>query len=362
MGLHLSSRVRVLAAVAVVIAATAVPAYGASAASTRSTVNYPAPASCKNPDAGKGKGKKIVYIESATGNPFYDQNAIGFKKAAAVYGFDVSVVGPDTPGATTQIPYIQAAITNHVDGIAIQVNDANALLPLLKQAKAAGIKVFSLNITIDKTKVIGSISGVDFASLAAPSQLDELGRLMNWTGDFAILDATTTAPFQKMVVGQMLKLLKSDPKYKNMHLVAHVYGQDVAAKDTEATNALLARYPKLKGITAPTSIGIAAAAAVIDSVGKKGKIILNGLGDPNEMRKYVKNGTVKEFQLWDPQTPGVVAGAMLINEMIGKPFKQGSSVNIPCYGTVHSSAADGAVYAQNELTTFNAANIDKYQF
>ena len=92
------------------------------------------------------------------------------------------------------------------------------------------------------------------------------------------------------------------------------------------------------------------------------QIILNGLGDPNEMRKYVKNGTVKEFQLWDPQTPGVVAGAMLINEMIGKPFKQGSSVNIPCYGTVHSSAADGAVYAQNELTTFNAANIDKYQF
>lgn len=36
----------------------------------------------------------------------------------------------------------------------------------------------------------------------------------------------------------------------------------------------------------------------------KGKFALTGLGLPNEMRELVKDDTVKEFALWDPEQLG----------------------------------------------------------
>jgi len=41
---------------------------------------------------------------------------------------------------------------------------------------------------------------------------------------------------------------------------------------------LLQQYPNLKGIISPTTIGIAAAAAVLDTSKYRGKVALTGLG------------------------------------------------------------------------------------
>ena len=39
----------------------------------------------------------------------------------------------------------------------------------------------------------------------------------------------------------------------------------------------------------------------------KGKVALVGLGTPNQMRQFVKDGTVKEFALWSPADLGYLA-------------------------------------------------------
>ena len=92
-----------------------------------------------------------------------------------------------------------------------------------------------------------------------------------------------------------------------MHLVKVVYGNDQSAASFTATNALLTEFPNLKAITSPTTVGIAAAAQAIDSAHKSGKIILTGLGEPSEMKKYILNGTVKEYQLWNVANMGTVS-------------------------------------------------------
>ena len=52
----------------------------------------------------------------------------------------------------------------------------------------------------------------------------------------------------------------------------------------------------------------AAAARYLSKSPQKGKVKLTGLGFPNQMRKFVKDGTVDEFQLWVPKDVGYLAG------------------------------------------------------
>ena len=62
----------------------------------------------------------------------------------------------------------------------------------------------------------------------------------------------------------------------------------------------------------------------------KGKVMLTCLGTPNQMREYVKDGTVTEFALWNPEELGALAAyaaaAMVKGEITGKEgetFKAG---------------------------------------
>ena len=92
--------------------------------------------------------------------------------------------------------------------------------------------------------------------------------------------------------------LASNPAYKDIKLVAKVYGDDNDTKSFQEAQGLMQAHPNLKGIISPTTVGIAATARYLSTSAYKGKVALTGLGLPNEMRPFVKDGTVKEFALW----------------------------------------------------------------
>ncbi|WP_418608241.1 substrate-binding domain-containing protein [Georgenia sp. SUBG003] len=80
-----------------------------------------------------------------------------------------------------------------------------------------------------------------------------------------------------------------------MELVATVYGDDEDEKSFSETQGLLQANPDVKAIIAPTTVGIAAAARYLQGSDYKGQVMLTGLGTPNQMREFVKDGTVTEF-------------------------------------------------------------------
>ena len=94
-----------------------------------------------------------------------------------------------------------------------------------------------------------------------------------------------------------------------MKLVKIYYGNDNPAQSRQATVRLLQAYPNLKGIESPTTVGISSAAQYLSTSKKyKNKIALTGLGLPSQMKKYVHDGTVKAFALWNPEDLGYLAG------------------------------------------------------
>jgi rhamnose transport system substrate-binding protein len=152
-----------------------------------------------------------------------------------------------------------------------------------------------------------------------------------------------------------------EPKYKDIKLVKVAYGDDDDQKSFQQMQGLIQAYPNLKGVISPTTVGVAAAARYLSSSPEKGKIKLTGLGFPNQMRKFVKDGTVDEFQLWVPKDVGYLAGyaaaALASGQITGKPGEKFKAGRLGEY-----TIGQNGEIVLGPLTTFNADNIDKFDF
>ena len=179
---------------------------------------------------------------------------------------------------------------------------------VLDEARAKGILVLAVNgdLVGNEEHRDANILPVDFTK-TGPNQVELMGSLIGYEGEIAILSATTEAPDQNTWIAAMKKTLAEDPKYKDMKLVATVYGDDQPEKSTTEMEALLSNYPDLEGVIAPTTVGVAAAAQVVQSRGIADTVHVTGLGLPSEMRDFVKDGTVTAFQLWSPYNEGWLA-------------------------------------------------------
>lgn len=305
----------------------------------------------------------IVYIGKNTGNPYFDSITGGFVDACKEIGCEFEFVAPATAEATSQIPFIEAQIQRGVDVIAIAPNSPDALNQVLQSAKDAGILILTVNgdITGNEQYRDATILPVNF-DIVGKDQVEMVGSLIGYEGEIAILSATTEAPDQNKWIVGMNETLANDPKYANMKLVATVYGDDQPEKSTAEMEALLANYPNLKGVIAPTTVGIAAAAQVVQSRGIAEQVKVTGLGLPSEMRDFIKDGTVTAFQLWSPYNEGWLAAYFAAGVRDGSIKNEvGSTFEVPNLGTITINA-NNSINTQAELTTFTAENIDDFNF
>jgi len=304
----------------------------------------------------------IVFIGKNTGNPYFDSLTKGFVEACEKIACNFEFVAPATAEATSQIPFIEAQIQRGVDVIAISPNSPDALNQVFDAARAKGIIVMTVNgdITGNESHRDLTILPTDFTKVGA-DQVEMVGSLIGYEGEIAILSATTEAPDQNFWIKGMNEAIK-DPKYAKMKLVATVYGDDQPEKSTTEMEALLSNYPDLKGVIAPTTVGVAAAAQVVQSRGIADKVKVTGLGLPSEMRDFVKDGTVEAFQLWSPYNEGWLAAHLAVDLKAGKAKNEvGSTFEVPNLGTITINEGN-SINTQSALTTFNAENIDQFDF
>ncbi|WP_233860151.1 rhamnose ABC transporter substrate-binding protein [Paraburkholderia sp. HD33-4] len=304
-------------------------------------------------------GLKIAFVPKQINNPYEVIADDGGMAAIKEMNGQGKVVGPSDAGASSQVSYINTLITQRQDAIVIAANDANAVVPYLKKAMAQGIKVvaFDSDTAPDGRQVF--VNQADAESIGR-GQVQLLSKLTGGEGEFAILSATPNATNQNTWIKWMQEELKK-PEYAKLKLVKIAYGNDDDQKSFVETQGLLQAYPNLKAIVAPTSVGIAAAARYISTSPAKGKVTVTGLGTPNQMRSFVKNGTVKAFQLWDPGQLGYLAAYAAANLASGKiTGKEGDSFDAGKLGK-RTVGKNGEVIL-GPPTTFDASNIDKFNF
>ncbi len=145
--------------------------------------------------------------------------------------------------AAAQQPAIQAAIQSHAAGIVIAGNDPQAVCPALKQAQAQGTKVVAFDSDVNCRQLF--INQADTETIGR-SQIQLLGKLMHYKGQFAILSAASTATNQNAWIKYM-KLELKKPTYKNMQLVKIYYGNDNPAQSRAGDGEHAAGVPEPEG-------------------------------------------------------------------------------------------------------------------
>jgi rhamnose transport system substrate-binding protein len=341
---------------AVALAATAC---GSTKSNSSNDSSAKSTATAQSQSGAPKKGLTIAFLPKQVNNPYFTTSDNGGKTAVTALGDKFKRVGPSDATASSQVSYINTLTTQKVNAIAISANDPNAVVPALKKAMNAGIKVVTYDSDTAPAGRNLFINQADSEAIGR-SQVQVLGKQLGYKGQIAILSATPNATNQNTWIKFMKDELKK-PKYSGMKLVKVAYGNDDDQKSFQETQGLLQAYPNLKGIISPTTVGIAAAARYLDSSKYKGKVALTGLGTPNQMRKFVKDGTVKEFELWDPgklgQLAGYAAAALASGQITGQ---QGDSFDAGPLGKKTVGANNSVLLGPP--TVFDKSNIDQFNF
>jgi len=306
------------------------------------------------------KGLKAFVIPKNLGNSYFT-TADSVKTGGALAAFKaLGENGTETSGsaatAASQLPAIQAAIAKGAQILLVSATDPTALCATLKTAMAKGVTV----VTYDSDAPTCRTLFVNQASTAniGESEVTAIAKEIGGSGQVAIVSAAASATNQNAWIHYMHIELK---KYPKLDLVATVYGNDDPTTATQVTQGLLQKYPKLKGIISPTTVGILAAAQAVDAAHDIGKVFVTGLGTPLEMKKYILNGTSPEVILWNPANLGYLAAYAAVN-LASKTITSaaGQSFTAGKLGK-YTVGADNTILL-GPTTVFTKANVGQFSF
>lgn len=342
--MHSSRRFALISSFCVVLLMLLTGCGGSSSGGSSSSTSSPA------------KKLVIAFVPKLINIGYFNAMQTGGNQAAKDLGVTFDYEGPTTADAAAQVQIIKQLIAKHVDAIAVAPDDPAVVGPALQQAEAQGIKTFTTD-----TDAPGSVREV-FVNQALSDEIgnatiDALANAMNKEGEWAIDSCGPAA--QNLNSWIAVEKARAAKMYPKMKFVTTVYSGEDIAKSVADTKDLITSHPALKGVIGQCSTSAPGTAKAVTDLGKIGKVFATGIGVPNDMRAYVKNGAVKSFVLWDPTKLGyltVWAGMQLAQ---GKSFS--ATNNVPNVGNVTYDASQKMLVLGPPIT-FDQSNIDQYHF
>jgi len=280
-------------------------------------------------------GLKIAIMPKAINNGYFTAWNQGAQKACKELKAVCTYLGPTQATGPAQVQFINQVIQKKYNVLVISAADQNAIVPALNKAKAAGITIVTSDADVASTAASSRVVSILPAASASigTAEVDWIAKATGSKGSVAILSAAATAANQNAWIAAMGPYLTS--KYPNMSWVGGTvdksvfYGNDDPATSTSQFDAILAQYPDVAGIIAPTTVGVLAAAQ--EKQAKNAAVQVTGLGLPSQMAPYIENGTVGQVGLWNPIDLGYVAvyagasaKAGIFTGKVGSSFKAGT--------------------------------------
>jgi ribose transport system substrate-binding protein len=203
-----------------------------------------AAAALSGPASAAGKKVTIGYDNYFMGNSWSVQLAAEFKAEAEKDKDRVNVVYVESAGDTQkQIANIEDLTTKKVDAIITTPTSPTALIPALKKARAAGIKVILLASTV-KSQDYDALVTVDDVAFGKTGA-EWLVKQLNGKGDIIALNGI---PGISVSDDRFKGAKEVFDKYPGVKIVAAVNASWDYAQGKQAVSNLLAATPKIDGV------------------------------------------------------------------------------------------------------------------
>jgi len=251
---------------------------------------------------GRKQGEKkavFAFVPKLLDNPVFQVAWKGAQAGAAELGggtITVERYAPVKSDAVEQAQIIESLIERKVDGIAISVNDADALKETIDKAIGAGIPVVTFDSDAPKSKRIA------FYGTNNPRSGKVMGEYlvkhMGTKGNIALLMGTPGAPNLEERKNGLLEYLKAYPAVK---VVATEYCYDDVNKAVSGMEAVMQAHRDLKGWVMIGGWGIFTPPPGPFASKKPGDLTVIAFDALPEELEYVRQGYVQALvgqKLW----------------------------------------------------------------
>src|SRR3954447_19188596 len=222
--------------------------------------------------SGSGKKTKITYIPGLTGNPFYSTVACGAKSVAAKNNVDFSVQGSPEFDVAKQTAVVNAVVARKPDAIMISHTDPKAMIPPLKQAKDAGIKIMTIDGDLADTSI--AVSNIQSNNLEGGRLAGEkMGKLLNGKGSVITIDNDPGFPISEQRRKGFEDAIK---KFPGIRFLGVKYSHNEVANAANIVSTTAGSNPDLAGVYTAETNNTEGAITGVREANKVGKIHIVG--------------------------------------------------------------------------------------
>lgn len=299
----------------------------------------------------------ICLLPKIKGIAYFSSCANGAREAADELG-TVNLIydGPTDGDPRKQAEMIENWTVDGVDVICVSPNAPDVVASAMKDAQDAGVKVITWDADSrpdTRSFFVNQASAQAIGEGMVQAMVNDLGA--DTTGDVVIVSSDATSDNQNAWIEAMKPALAKT----NLNLATIKYPGENAANALADSQDVIKKYPNLKGIFGISSVSFPGAAEAVAQAGKSGEILVTGLSTPNDMKTFVKKGTVKTVVLWNTVDLGYLT-VHVANALARGTLDAGATSFTA--GRLGELQVESDNVLLGDILRFTADNIEQYDF
>ena len=302
---------------------------------------------------------RIVTVVKRTGIGWFERMAEGIKQFAAQNGVDATMTGAADADPKKQADIIRKLIAEKPNAITVVPNSPEALEDVLKQARAAGIKV----VTHEAGNQVNTDVDIEaFDNLAFGSYLmDQLASCMGGSGKYvAFVGHTTARSHIRWATAAYDRAKQKYPKIERIS--APVETNESQETAYQKAKELLAKHPDLEGFEGSSVVDVAGIGKAVREAGAQGRTCVMGTSIPSVAGAFLEDGAVDKIFLWDPMVAGQAQDKLALMLIQGKKIGPGTDLGLPGYRNLKKIPDSPHGLAGDSWIAIDKSNVRQYPF
>lgn len=239
---------------------------------------------------------RIAVVPKGTAHSFWLTVKAGAEQAGQEEGVQILWKGPaEETDVEGQQRILEDFINQKVDAIVMAACDADGMVPIVKQAMAAGIPVITIDSGVNSDAPLSFVATDNVAAAAKAAEV--LCELVGGEGKVGMIPFIKGAASSEQREQGFREGLKRCP---GVTLGPVLYSQSQVERAMQVTEDMLTANPDLVGIFAANEPGAVGAATVLEQRGLAGKVKLVAFDAAQPEIDALRRGTIQALIVQNP--------------------------------------------------------------